>query len=226
MIKTEKLTPEIYYKESRDFQLFGRSYDIIFNYLKTNIDLINNPTSKDLSLLQLNALGFFPKRVYDDALIQGLCKSYANIIKNKGTALSIDLAVNCVLKAAGIDKITGKDIYDREIKGNNVTIFLYDSASSSEICLLEEIFDYILPVGVSVEIKPASIYDTDAIQKIGVQAAYQLNKVVNADTSVLRTDTSTDIDESTHVAQTPDYSNPATKKGNQPLGTVRKDGNK
>ena len=30
MIKTQELTPEVYYKKSRDFQILGRIYDIIF----------------------------------------------------------------------------------------------------------------------------------------------------------------------------------------------------
>ena len=226
MIRTGKLTPEVYYKESRDFQLFGRSYDIIFNYLKTNIDLMNNPTSKDLSLLYLNTLGFFPKRIYDDNLIQGLCKSYSQIIRNKGTLGGIDLAVNTVLKAAGIDKVTGKDPYDRKISedGKTITLYLYDSVNSSEVCLIEELFEYILPIGMSFEIKPASVYDTDIVMKIGVATRYKLNSVTNDDTSALRTDADNVIDE-TVIKHQGDYTEPVSYQGNQPLGTIRKDNN-
>ena len=56
MIKTQLLTPEVYYKESRDFQFFGRLYDIIFNYLKTEIDLIRsfpNNNTQDTKFLEL-----------------------------------------------------------------------------------------------------------------------------------------------------------------------------
>lgn len=69
MIKTQTLTPGIYYKESRDFQLFGRLYDGIFNYLKTEIDLIskfplqNNQDTSFVELL-LKTLGFRNLREY------------------------------------------------------------------------------------------------------------------------------------------------------------------
>ena len=48
MIKTKNLTPENYYKQSRDFQLIGRIFDFVLNYLKTNVDAVsNNPFSED-----------------------------------------------------------------------------------------------------------------------------------------------------------------------------------
>jgi hypothetical protein len=69
MIKTQLLTPEVYYKESRDFQLFGRLYDSVFNYLKTEIDLIktfplNNNQDTSFVELLLETLGFRNLREY------------------------------------------------------------------------------------------------------------------------------------------------------------------
>lgn len=69
MIKTQLLTPEVYYKESRDFQLFGRLYDSVFNYLKTEIDLIktfplNNNQDTSFVELLLKTLGFRNLREY------------------------------------------------------------------------------------------------------------------------------------------------------------------
>ena len=40
MVKVQHLTPSVYYRESRDFQLFGRIYDILFNYVKNNVNCI------------------------------------------------------------------------------------------------------------------------------------------------------------------------------------------
>ena len=40
MIQTKHLTPTIYTKMSRDFQLLGSLYDVILNNVKTNADLI------------------------------------------------------------------------------------------------------------------------------------------------------------------------------------------
>ena len=40
MIKLQNYTPEIYYKESRDFQFIGRLYDLVLNSIKTEVDLL------------------------------------------------------------------------------------------------------------------------------------------------------------------------------------------
>ena len=38
MIKVQKYTPEVYYKNSRDFQAVGRVCDVLYNYILMNID--------------------------------------------------------------------------------------------------------------------------------------------------------------------------------------------
>ena len=39
MIKLQDYTPDIYYSESRDFQFIGRLFDLVLNYVKTNVDI-------------------------------------------------------------------------------------------------------------------------------------------------------------------------------------------
>lgn len=79
MIKTQTLTPEIYYKQSRDFQFFGRLYDVLFNYLKTEIDLIrsfplNNTQDTSFLELLLRTLGFGNMREYQTNQLIGLAR--------------------------------------------------------------------------------------------------------------------------------------------------------
>jgi hypothetical protein len=48
MIKLQNYTPEIYYKESRDFQFIGRLFDLVLNAVKTDADLLYHiPLSTD-----------------------------------------------------------------------------------------------------------------------------------------------------------------------------------
>ena len=80
MIKTQKLTPEVYYKESRDFQFFGRLYDVLFNYLKTETDLIrsfplNNTQNTIFAELILKTLGFRNLREYQLDQLLAVAKS-------------------------------------------------------------------------------------------------------------------------------------------------------
>lgn len=187
MIKTQNLVPEIYYKKSRDFQLFGRLYDIVFNYIKTNTDLINEPTSEDLCLLYLNTLGFFPKRTYDNKLLRALCDSYSNIIKNKGSQYGIELAVRTILKGAGLD--SSDSTYVVKYENNNIIVYIEDSISSSEICLLEELFDYIIPFGTLCTIYPVNFLGNKDLQGIGVDNAMKVEQIKNGQLSKIRVDT-------------------------------------
>lgn len=77
MLKTQQLTPEVYYKESRDFQFFGRLYDGVLNYLKTEIDLIKafplqNTQDTAFVELLLKTLGFRNLRQYQTEQLIGL----------------------------------------------------------------------------------------------------------------------------------------------------------
>ena len=59
MIRMQDYTPEVYYRKSRDFQFIGRLYDLVFNYMKTNADLVYNVPFSDCSddqLIELSAL--------------------------------------------------------------------------------------------------------------------------------------------------------------------------
>lgn len=221
MIKVGKLVPEVYYRESRDFQLFGRSYDIIFNYLKTNIDLINNPLSKDLSLLTLNKLGFFPKRSYADDLLATLCRSYANIIKNKGSKYGVELAVKTILKGAGIVSSDNPTYYIPDVEpGEPLEIYLSDSLTSAEMVLLEELFDYILPIGSDVQVKPVSILELQQIIQVEVGVKYSIDQTTNQELGTLA-DGSTTITEE-HIEG--DFTNTNNYKvGDIGLAVLKKD---
>ena len=164
MIKTQLLTPEIYYKESRDFQFFGRLYDILFNYLKTDIDLIksfptnNTQDAKFLELL-LKTLNFRNLREYQLDQLRYLAKEWIYIIKNKGSMGAVEKAIKLILRLENIKENYNIIYNDSSFDIPTVVVQLKNAISSQESSLLEEILNYILPIGVGYVIQNVAILD-------------------------------------------------------------------
>lgn len=162
MIETQLLTPEVYYKESRDFQFFGRLYDAIFNYLKTDIDLIrsfptnNTQDAKFLELL-LKTLNFRNLREYHIDQLRYLAKEWIYIVKNKGSMAAISNVVRLILRLENI-KDEYNIVYDTiNFDIPTVVVQLKADISSQESSLLEEVLNYILPIGVGYTIQNVAI---------------------------------------------------------------------
>lgn len=183
MIKTQDLVPDIYYNESRDFQLFGRLYDVVFNYLKTNIDLINNRKDSKLLELLLCTLGFQSKRQYNYNDLYLLSQTFINIMRNKGNVEGIDKAIKTILHAENI-KSKYEIILTTENNLKIVTIYINDDINNSEIVLLEEILDYILPIGTIYNIKTAQLRDLTQGKLVTKEAA-KLSKLDSTQTSAI-----------------------------------------
>lgn len=165
MIKSQNLVPNIYYKESRDFQLFGRIYDIIFNYAKTNIDLmenfpINNYTDSKLIELLARTLGFNNKLSYRNDDLNAICNVFITLMKNKGSLKSIELLVNTILNVSNINNKAKVTLSD-DVQYPLVVISIPDVISNPEVKLLEDVLDYILPIGVCYNIKTTALVDPD-----------------------------------------------------------------
>ena len=149
MIKTQYQVPSNYSNESRDFQLFGHLYDAVFNDVKMKANLIlNNPLNKntDKKLLELAArtLGFIPKHNYDDKNLYNICSAFKEIVKYKGTIKSINLAIYALLNAQGLEG-TDYSIEKDDNDSNSLKIIL--PGNTQDVILLEDIMEYILPVG-------------------------------------------------------------------------------
>lgn len=178
MIKTQNLVPQVYYDKSRDFQLLGRTFDIVFNYLKTNIDLIyNNPLSdnSDERLVDLLALtlGFKSRHNYNVKQLTAMCSSFMLAMRNKGNITGIELAVNTLIQAEGI-KNGALILVDS--KNNNLNIYI--PVELTDINLLNDLLVYILPAGMSCSIIRQQLVETSALTEgaVGSQIVYLHNK--------------------------------------------------
>ena len=152
MIKLENSTPSVYYQMSRDFQFIGRLYDIVLNSCKTDIDSINGlPNSDNMNEILLNlladTLGFKATKNYNYTQLYAICNALPIILKNKGSLKALFTAVNALLRAESI-----KDTMDYSYNTDTNCLTLFIPEQLSDITIIYDLFDYLIPAGVSVDV--------------------------------------------------------------------------
>lgn len=198
MIELEKLTPKVYYQQSRDFQFIGRLYDIVLNAVKTDSDLLytlpfsQNSDKKLIDLMALT-LGFKSRHNYNIRQLTALCNAFCVILKNKGSVNSLLIACNAILNAEGVrfnQNISDLDLYSIDYDSNARAnkLILYISNELSDINLIKDLLDYTLPAGMSCEIVRTSSYkeygttelsSSDEVTLLSTHPDTALNKITN-----------------------------------------------
>lgn len=150
MISVYRSTPRKYYDDSRDFQFIGRLFEALFNYLKMNVDLAQYDqlsSNSDVRMLPLLAktLGFESKHEYNTEDLKALCSSFASILRKKGSIGGIEDAVNAFLSAQNI----GTEAYPSRNPLDYMDLTIYLPEDAGDTALLEDVFDYILPAGMT-----------------------------------------------------------------------------
>ena len=157
MIKLQNLTPEVYYKESRDFQFIGRLYDTILNAVKTNADMIydipasDSAGSKMIDLLALT-LGFKARHNYSINQLTAICSIFPIILKYKGTEEALNSVIKALLSTEGITKNydIAVDTYDP------FKWYIIVPLELQDLTLLKDLLTYIIPAGISCEVVRAA----------------------------------------------------------------------
>jgi len=165
MIKTKNLVPEVYYDQSRDFQFFGRVHEIVYNYIKTNIDLMTGlPLSDNVDLSMINllltTLGFTRRHVYNAEDLKKICGVFVELLRLKGSKKSVELAIATLMNA---QNLTGRfDVIDTtdELGNKLYSLDIYLPKDIQDLVLLEDIFDYILPAGYTYRFSYTEYSDT------------------------------------------------------------------
>ena len=156
MIRLQDYTPDVYYSQSRDFQLLGRLFDVVLNSVKTNADLIyslpygDNSPEKTLDLLALT-LGFSPKRKYSNQQLKYLYGAFPTILRNKGSGYAVELLINTLLSSEGI---TDEGAYELTASddGSELSLRIFMPNTLSDTNLMYDILPYILPAGIKTQI--------------------------------------------------------------------------
>lgn len=185
MIKLQNLTPEVYYKESRDFQLLGRLFDLVLNAVKTDTDLLYNlplSTNSDEKLLELLALtlGFKPKHQYNARNLKAVCSVFSEILRNKGSIKAIKIACEALFNSMDISQQLD---YDFTKGKDNTELNLYIAQDFGDITLLNDLLSYILPAGMSCNIIREFHVLDDSNTNIGISDNVTKTKINTIDTS-------------------------------------------
>ena len=157
LFRVQTNTPRVYYNESRDFQVLGRLYDCVINGVKYDIDSMSYLTdsrkirARVLQLLQTK-LGFLTKKEYNDHDIRYVLRAFPVMLKNKGTILAVQQAVNVFLKLNKIKSAikvwyVSEDsvVYGTEIDDHTIIVGLNSAFRNFD--LLYEMLWYLLPTG-------------------------------------------------------------------------------
>ena len=169
-IRLQDMTPDVYYKQSRDFQFIGRLFDIVLNAVKTNADMIydcpfsDNSDSQLIDLMTLT-LGFKSRHNYNVQQLTALCSAFAYILKNKGNRQAIEAAVNTLVNAEGI---TDRVIISIDKDRPHIMEIRVPEAVS-DINLLRDLLDYILPAGTECQIIREAQENKQASEKFHTQ---------------------------------------------------------
>ena len=154
MIKLQNYTPEIYYKESRDFQFIGRLFDLVLNAVKTDADLLYHiplSTDSDEKLLELLAmtLGFKPKHQYNAQQLKAVCSVFTEILKYKGSIKALKIACEALFNSMDIHHAMDYDFTQGKA---NTELNLYIPSEFEDITILNDLLAYVLPAGMSCNI--------------------------------------------------------------------------
>ena len=176
MIKVQNLVPEVYYNESRDFQLLGRIFQVLFNYTYNNAQILSknvNSIENNNFLLDLlcTSLGFKIKEEYDVKQLNAISSIFIEILKNKGNINSIRLLVNLLLNILGIKE----EITEEQIKYDDDGILnIFIPSDVLDLDLFYDVLEYTIPAGTIYNVRQSMIIEGD------VKTIYKHNDTIES----------------------------------------------
>lgn len=153
MFRLADNVPEVYVQKSRDFQLFTRLYDSVFNGVKYSTDALQltlNTKECNQSLLELlkTKLGLFTDVTLTDHELRCVLQAFPTLIRHKGSWQGVDDILNLFQRInlnhgdrGHVNKETANDSYE---------IVLEFNKPLTNDKLLMELLRYVLPTGYTV----------------------------------------------------------------------------
>jgi hypothetical protein len=171
LLRTQDNVPDVYVRESRDFQLLCRLYDCAVNGAKLDADAIQFITdtkfctARLLQLLQTK-LGFFTNHDITDDELRLVLEAFPVIMKNKGSLKAIKQAMYVYLKVMHLNTDINVTVINKD-EDSPYTIRVGIQSSWRDTTILDEIFRYIMPTGYVFEyVFYTSLKDTTNIVDI------------------------------------------------------------
>ena len=213
MFSLKKNVPDIYVRESRDFQLMCNTYNIMQMATKFDIDSILNLTDTKLcndiilKLLQTK-LGFFSNYQIMGEDLRTLLESFPYLLRKKGTLTGIKQCIQLFFKI--IDKTRAVDIsvLNRTTKTTELNYSISEQIyvvninildKKFDVTLLTELLKYIIPAGYGIRYYfytpnelNTTIFQTDTINIIFIKSEDN-SAVKSEDNSAVKLDMKNDI---------------------------------
>lgn len=191
MISTAKQVPSVYTDESRDFQLLEHLFDAVANASRAGIDGMTQMNGKheDSRFLKLSeyTLGFSQRHEATDNSRKLLCASFKDIVRNKGSKTAVDMAVNMLMRSQNIHEEYSVAVVNVDDHGNVFySIRISVPYSLTDISMLEDLFDYILPAGYVYSIyrqKSISVEESTLVPIAMSETGKSLTDAENSDMS-------------------------------------------
>lgn len=162
MFRVENNVPEVYVRESRDFQLFSRLYDLVVQSTRFSIDSLESVSDTmrcNDTLLPLIAkkVGFFTDLKLTSNADRQILSAFPYIINYKGSLKGIKLAANVFEKVMNTKVTVNTDEEDN----SRVTI-VFDKYTP-DVNLLYSLLEYIRPTGLIIDymVQNKMKFDTD-----------------------------------------------------------------
>lgn len=197
MLRLQENVPQVYIKESRDFQLLIRLYDVLSQAVKFDVDTMVNVNDSFLikeELLDLlcTKLGFFPKHNFDSNALRYILNTFPYLIKLKGSKKSINEAVNMLFR---LENIFNNEvlIINNEEKG---LIEIRSKQNLRNLKALEELMRYLLPIGYTYTFELSQSSGADTTLEITSESISSNTLTFEESTSVVTgSEDSDEIDE-------------------------------
>ena len=197
LIRLQNMVPEVYPNNSRDFQLFCRLYDCVFNGNKFDIDSILDICdteyidSKLLRLLQ-SKLGFLTDADISDDELRYILKAFPYMVKWKGSKKAIEQAVYVFLKLNHIKTNVRVTVSNNTPSEGTYSVEIGMETAYRDTTILTEMLKYLMPTGYKISylfyhlLSYKNGFIEDSVT--GIKNAVKVSFVVNSMNSSVRRD--------------------------------------
>ena len=185
--RTQHHVPDVYVKGSRDFQLFCNLFDCINSGIKFDIDSIpyildTNQCNERLIPYLQTKLGFWTKEKISAEKLRIILKGFPYAVKNKGSIIGIEQAVQIFLKVINIKTSVHIEIINipQNSTESAYTVVIGTEKYLGDTTILDEILKYIIPAGYGIRY----VFYADTTFESGIEHADSV-KVVTGEPSLL-----------------------------------------
>ena len=150
MFRVGNNVPDVYMNESRDFQLFSRLYDLVFQSSRFSIDSLEQVADTmrcNDAILPLIAskVGFFTDLNLTSKADRQILSAFPHIIRYKGSIKGVQLVSNL------FERIMNTNVsVELDDTAKNRVIIVFDNYTPN-IDLLSSLLEYIRPTGLLID---------------------------------------------------------------------------